>query len=60
MVLLRKIQNVLGHGPIIVLNPVLLVEQGGGAVAHGVEQIRAGPVKDGHEIVADDFHAELA
>src|SRR5699024_12655603 len=30
-----------------------------GTVPHRVEQVGAGPVKDGHEVVADDLHAEF-
>src|SRR5699024_10116761 len=30
-----------------------------GTVPHRVEQVGAGPVEDGHEVVADDLHAEL-
>mgnify|MGYP004527910793 CR=1 FL=1 len=40
------------HGLVVVLDHILLIEQGGGAVADGMEQVGAGPVEDGHEIVA--------
>ena len=53
------VQNVLSHGVVVVLDHALFVEQGGGAVADFVEQVGAGPVEDGHEVVADDLDAEL-
>ena len=59
VVLLGEAHDVLGHGLVVALDHVLLVVQGGGAVPHRVEQIGAGPVEDGHEVVADDLHAEL-
>ena len=59
VILLGEVQDVLGHGLVIVLDHVLLVEQGGGTVADRMEQVGAGPVKDGHEVVADGLHTEL-
>ena len=59
VVLLGEAQDVVGHGLVIVLDHVLLVEQSSGAVADGVEQVGTGPVKDGHEVVADDLDTEL-
>ena len=59
MVLFGEVQNVLGHGVVIVLDHILLVEQGGGAVAYGVEQIGTSPVEDGHEVVADHLNSEF-
>ncbi len=58
VVLLREAHDVVGHLLRVVLDHVLLIEQGRGAVAHRVEEVAAGPVEDGHEIVADDLHAE--
>ena len=59
VVLLGEVQDVLGHGVVVVLDHALLIEQGGGAVADLVEQVGTGPVEDGHEVVADDLDAEL-
>ena len=59
VVLLGEVQDILGHSLVIVLDHILLIEQGGGAVADGVEQVGTGPVEDGHEVVADDLDAEL-
>ena len=59
VILLGKAQDVVGHGLVIVLDHVLLVEQSSGAVADRVEQVGTGPVKDGHEVVADDLDTEL-
>ena len=59
VVLLSEGHDVLGHGLVVALDLVLLVEQCGGAVADGVEQVGAGPVEDGHEVVADDLDTEL-
>ena len=59
VVLLGEAHDVVGHGLVVVLDHVLLVKQSGGAVADRMEQVGAGPVKDGHEIVADDLHAIL-
>ena len=59
VVLLGEGHDVLGHGLVVALDLVLLVEQCGGAVADGVEQVGAGPVEDGHEVVADDLDTEL-
>ena len=59
VVLLGKFENVVCHALVVVLDQILLIEQGGGAVADGVEQVGAGPVKDGHEVVADGLDAEL-
>ena len=59
VVLLGEFENVVCHALVVVLDQVLLIEQGGGAVADGVEQVGAGPVKDGHEVVADDLDTEL-
>ena len=53
------LQDIVGHGLGVVLDQVLLIVQGGGAVGQGVEQVSAGPVKDRHEVVADHLHAEL-
>ena len=53
------IENVVGHLPVILMNSVFFVEQGGGAVLQRVEQIGSCPVKDRHEIVSYDFDAEL-
>ena len=60
VVLLGEVHDVLGHGVVVVLDHALFIEQGGGAVADLVEQVGAGPVEDGHEVVADDLHTELA
>ena len=59
VVLLGKAHDILGHGLVIVLDHVLLIEQSRRAVAHRVEQIGTGPVKNGHEVVADDLDAKL-
>ena len=59
VVLLGKFENVVCHALVVVLDQVLLIEQGGGAVADRVEQVGAGPVKDGHEVVADGLDTEL-
>ncbi len=53
------VQDVIRHFLIIVLNPVLFVEQRRGAVLQRVEQICPGPVKNGHKVVGHDLHAEL-
>ena len=59
VVLLGEAHDVVGHRLVVALDHVLLVVQSGRAVAHRVEQVGAGPVKDGHEVVADHLHAEL-
>ena len=59
VVLLGEGHDILSHGLVIALDLVLLVEQCGGAVADGVEQVGAGPVEDGHEVVADDLDTKL-
>ena len=59
VVLLGEGHDVLSHSLVIALDLVLLVEQCGRAIAYRVEQIGAGPVEDGHEVVADDLDAEL-
>ena len=59
IVLLGEVQDVLGHGVVVVLDHAFFVEQSGGAVADLVEEVGAGPVEDGHEVVADDLDAEL-
>ena len=59
VVLLGEGHDVLSHGLVVVLDLCLLVEQSGGTVAHGMEQIGAGPVEDRHEVVADDLDTEL-
>ena len=55
----QVLQDIVRHGTGVILDQVLLIEQGGGAVGQGVEQVGAGPVEDGHEVVADHLHAEL-
>ena len=59
IILLGEGHDILSHRLVIALDLVLLVEQCGGAVAYRMEQVGAGPVEDGHEVVADDLDAEL-
>ena len=59
VILLGEAQDIVGHGLVVVLDHVLLIEQSGGTIADGVEQVGTGPVKDGHEVVADDLDTEL-
>ena len=58
MILLGEAHHVCRHLFRIVLNHVLLIEQRGRAVSDRVEQVAARPVKDRHEVVADDLYAE--
>ena len=41
------------------MDHILLVEQSGGTITDGMEQVGTGPVEDGHEVVADDLDAVL-
>ena len=59
VVLLGEVQDILGHSLVIVLDHILLIEQGGGAITDRVEQVSAGPVKDRHEVIADNLNAKL-
>ena len=60
VILLGEAHDVLGHGLVIVLDQIFLIEQGGRAVADGMEQVGTGPVKDRHKVVADGLDAELS
>ena len=59
MILLGEAHDVISHGLVVVLDQILLIEQGGGTVADGMEQVGTGPVKDRHEVVADGLDTEL-
>ena len=59
VVLLGKGHDVIGHGLVVILDHVFLVEQSRGTITDGVEQVGTGPVKDGHKVVADDLDTEL-
>ncbi len=59
MILLGEAHDVISHGLVVALDQILLIEQGGGTVADGMEQVGTGPVKDRHEVVADGLDTEL-
>ena len=59
VILLGEAHDVISHGLVVVLDQILLIEQGGGTVADGMEQVGTGPVKDRHEVVADGLDTEL-
>ena len=59
VVFFGEIQNILRHGVVIILKHTLFIEKRSGAVADFMEKIAAGPVKDGHKVIADNFYAEL-
>ena len=54
-VALGAFQDVFGHLHGVILDQILLVIHGGGAIGQGVEQVGAGPVKHRHEVVGDHF-----
>ncbi len=59
MILLGKGHDVISHSLVVTLDQIFLIEQGGGTVADGMEQVGTGPVKDRHEVVADGLDTEL-
>ena len=59
IILFSEVQNVLCHSVVVILDHILFIEQRSRAVAHFVEQIGAGPVKNRHKVIADHLYAIL-
>ena len=60
IIFLGEIQNILRHRVVVILNHTLFIKQRRGTVADLVEQIGTRPIKNRHEIVANDLYTEFA
>ena len=52
--------NIVRHLHGIFFDQVLLIEQRSGTICHGMIQIGAGPVEDGHKVVSYNLNTELS